>query len=113
MLITLPFCKVLDTFFFLYLNDLLDDAISNIWPSFELSSELEPDLKDTAEWDKKYLVTFNAGKTQQKQPFRGVFIKRCSENMQQIYRRTPMLKCDFNKVTATLLKSHFSMGVLP
>ena len=23
----------------------------------------------------------------------------CSENMQQIYRRTPMPKCDFNKVT--------------
>ena len=27
-----------------------------------------------------------------------VFIKRFSENMQQIYRRTPMPKCDFNKV---------------
>ena len=26
----------------------------------------------------------------QKQPSRGVHIKRCSENMQQIYRRTPM-----------------------
>ena len=23
--------------------------------------------------------------------------KRCSENMQEIYRRTPMPKCDFNK----------------
>ena len=34
----------------------------------------------------------------QKQPFRGVIKKRCSENMQQIYRRTPMPKCDFNKV---------------
>ena len=30
----------------------------------------------------------------QKQPSRGVFKKRCSENMQQIYRRTPMPKCD-------------------
>ena len=29
---------------------------------------------------------------------RGVLRKRCSENMQQIYRRTPMPKCDFNKV---------------
>ena len=36
--------------------------------------------------------------TIQKQPLRGVPRKRCSENMQQIYRRTPMLKCDFNKV---------------
>ena len=45
----------------------------------------------------------------QKQPPRGVPRKSCSENMQQIYRRTPMPKCDFN---AALLKSHFVMGVL-
>ena len=42
---------------------------------------------------------------QQKQPFRGVLRKRCSEDMQQIYRRTPMSKCEFNKL-------HFGMGVL-
>ena len=29
-----------------------------------------------------------------KQPFRGVLDKRCSENMQQIYGRTPTPKCD-------------------
>ena len=34
----------------------------------------------------------------QKQPSRGVLKKRCSENMPQIYRRTPMPKCTFNKV---------------
>ena len=34
----------------------------------------------------------------QKKPPRGILRKRCSENIQQIYRRTPMLKCDFNKV---------------
>ena len=34
----------------------------------------------------------------QKQPHRGVHKKRCSENVQQIYRRTPIPKCDFNKV---------------
>ena len=34
----------------------------------------------------------------QKQPFRGILRKRCSENTQQIYRRTPMSNCDFNKV---------------
>ena len=33
----------------------------------------------------------------QKQLSRGVLSKRCSENMQKIYRRTPMPKCDFNK----------------
>ena len=39
----------------------------------------------------------------QKQPLRGAPRKRCSENMQQIYR-TPMLKCDFNKVALHHLK---------
>ena len=34
----------------------------------------------------------------QKQPSRGVLKKRRSENMQQICRRTPIPKCDFNKV---------------
>ena len=34
----------------------------------------------------------------QKQPSRGVLKKRCFENMQQIYRRISMLKCDFNKI---------------
>ena len=33
-----------------------------------------------------------------KQLSRGVLGKQCSENMQQVYRRTPMSKCDFNKV---------------
>ena len=32
-----------------------------------------------------------------KQPSRGVLEKWCSENMQQIYRKTPMPKCDFKK----------------
>ena len=37
--------------------------------------------------------------TMKKQPSRDVLNKRCSENMQQIYRRTAMMpKCDFNKV---------------
>ena len=34
----------------------------------------------------------------QKQFFRGVLRKRCSENMQQIHRRTPMPKCDSIKL---------------
>ena len=38
----------------------------------------------------------------QKQPPRGVPPKRCSEKMQQIYRRTPMPKYDFNKVAKQL-----------
>ena len=41
--------------------------------------------------------------------------KSCSKTKQQIYRRTPVLKCDSNKVAlqcwfAILLKLHFSIG---
>ena len=39
----------------------------------------------------------------QKQPFRGVLRKRCFESMQQIYRKTPTLKHDFNKVGCSLV----------
>ena len=45
----------------------------------------------------------------QKQPSGGVHMKKSSENMQQIYRRTLMPKYDFN---ATLFKSHFGIFVL-
>ena len=38
----------------------------------------------------------------QKQPSRDVLIKRYSENMQQIYRRTPMLKLQSNFIEITL-----------
>ena len=35
----------------------------------------------------------------------GVFSrKRCSENMQQTYKRTPMPKCDFNKVESNFIE---------
>ena len=45
----------------------------------------------------------------QKQPPRGAPWERCSENMQQISRRTPMPKFA-TLLHATLLKSHFGMG---
>ena len=38
----------------------------------------------------------------QKQSSRGVLKKRCSENIQQIYRRTPIAKCHLNKVALQL-----------
>ena len=37
--------------------------------------------------------------------------KRCSENRQQIYRRTLMPKCDFNKVALQLYWNRFSAWV--
>ena len=67
----------------LYINDLPDDVICNIaiyaddatlyskcnqasdlWQQLELASELESDLRDTVDWGRKWLVDFNAGKTQ-------------------------------------------------
>ena len=71
------------TLFLLYINDLPDDVICNIdiyaddttlyskcdqgsdlWQQLELASELESDLRDTLDWGRKWLVDFNAGKTQ-------------------------------------------------
>ena len=43
----------------------------------------------------------------QKQPFRCVIIKRCSENMQKVFRIS-ILKCDFNKVAETALRHECS-----
>ena len=70
------------TLFLLYINEFPDDVIcdisiyaddailfskcdqaSDLW-QLELTSELESDLRDTVDWGKKWLVDFNAGKTQ-------------------------------------------------
>ena len=70
------------TLFLLYINDLPDnvicdiaiyadttlyskcDQVSDLWQQLELASELESDLQDMVDWGKKWLVDFNAGKTQ-------------------------------------------------
>ena len=71
------------TLFLLYINDFPDDVIcdiviyaddstlyskcdqaSDVWQQLELASELESDLQDMVDWGKKWLVDFNAGKTQ-------------------------------------------------
>ena len=44
----------------------------------------------------------------QKHPSKGVLIKKCSENMLQIYKRKPTPKCDFNKVVKQLYRNHTS-----
>ena len=69
--------------FRLYINDLPDDVICNIaiyaddttlyskcdwasdlWQQLELASDFESDLQDIVDWGKKWLVDFNAEKTQ-------------------------------------------------
>ena len=71
------------TLFLLYINDLPDyvicdiaiyaddttpyskcDRASDLWQQLELTSELEPDLRDMVDGGKKWLVDFNARKTQ-------------------------------------------------
>ena len=49
----------------------------------------------------------------QKQPSRGVPRKRSPENMQKIYRRTTMLKFDFNKVAKQLYWNRTSAWLSP
>ena len=71
------------TLFLQYIVDLPDDVICNIaiyaddttlcsksdlasdlWQQLELASELDSDLRYTVDWGRKWLVDFNAGKTQ-------------------------------------------------
>ena len=46
------------------LSTLKFDHASDLWQSLELASELQPDLQDTVDWGWKWLVDFNARKTQ-------------------------------------------------
>ena len=40
------------------------DQESDLWKQLELASELESDLQGTVDWGSKWLVNFNAGKTE-------------------------------------------------
>ena len=51
--------------------------------------------------------------TTQKQPSRGVLSKRCSENMLQVYKRTPVPKCDFNNVASNFIGITLRHGCSP
>ena len=46
------------------LSTLKYDHASDLWQQLELASELESRLRDTVGWGSKWLVDFNAGKTQ-------------------------------------------------
>ena len=40
------------------------DQAYDLWQHLEFASEIESDLRDTADWARKWLVDFNTGKTQ-------------------------------------------------
>ena len=40
------------------------DQASDLWQQLEWAFELEPDLQDTMDWGRKWLVNFNVGKAQ-------------------------------------------------
>ena len=44
------------------------------------------------------------------EPSIDVLVTKCSENMQKTYRRTPMPKCDFNKVASDFIEIKFRHG---
>ena len=61
----------------------------------------------------QYRTSVSPWKQDQKQPSKCVIKKRCSENMQQIYRRTPMPKCDFNNVVSNFIEISLRHGCSP
>ena len=40
------------------------DQASDLWQQLVLASKIKSDPQDTVDWDRKWLVNFNAGKTQ-------------------------------------------------
>ena len=79
----MPFWSFIPPLFLLYINDLPDDVICDIaiyaddatldskcdqaldlWKELQLASETEPDLQDTVNWLRKWLVDFKAGENQ-------------------------------------------------
>ena len=56
-------CVILLSMLMILPNSKCDQA-SDLWQQLELASELESDLQDTMDWGRKWLVDFNARKTQ-------------------------------------------------
>ena len=76
--------RIAQCLYFLALTKLLKDLNTIVCMNFQNS--------------KISYLTYNSifDKNIQKQASRGVLRKKCCENMHQNYRRTLMLKCDFN-----------------
>ena len=69
---------------------------------------MTPYGKNRVHLSKKILLKKNFNVNLSQAAPMGVVIKRCSENMQQIYRKTPMPKCVFDKVVLQIYSNHTS-----
>ena len=100
IIIDLPFSRFM---WKMWVTTSLCVDFSSSWSTiFEiLNGNYEP-LNDHYEPLHRYIQQIFFPSDLQKQPSRGVLVKRCSKNMQQIYKTTSMPKCDFNKVAKQL-----------
>ena len=109
------------TLFLLYINDLPDDDVCDIaiyaddttlyskcdqaydlWQQLELASELESDLRDIVDWGRKWLVHFNAEKTQLVSFDRSVLEEKLSFKM---LRLTFSSKLDWGSYIISIAKT--------
>ena len=84
--------------------------------SGDVTGKVQPIFNKTCKLGKWFLLQFLSevpNVDDQKQPPTGVPRKRCSEIMQQIYRRAPMPKRDFNKVASSFIEMAFQHGCSP
>ena len=130
-------CKVLCLLYFSNLNswDIQNRLKSNFWYIQARSKLQERKMTGPSFWIMHCLIIVLGCQVMlsQKQPSIGALIRVGSENMQQIYRRTPMPKCNFihrhgcslvhllhifralfpkNTFAELLLLSHFCRGCL-
>ena len=65
-----------------------------IWCEFDCVNQRWIKEDSVQLFDTNLKATDGINMERKKKPFRVVLRKSCSENMQQIYRRTPISKCD-------------------
>ena len=75
------------------------EQVCNQWDNAQVLSKVIHSNTRTAHFAQVCLIKMlTENIIHQKQPSGGVLSKRCSENMQQIYKRTPMPKCNFSYI---------------
>ena len=82
------------------------DLTSDLWQQLELASELKSDLRDTVDWGRKWLVDFNAGKTQ-------LVLFNGSNNTGAVLRMDGSIlekKSSFNKMLGLTFSSKLDWG---